>query len=209
MKIQQRNIGLIHAIFGPMFSGKTEKLNHLIKMCVLKHESPILIKHGDDNRYTNNAAFISHSGTQSIDGIPGIKTRKLMDDAIIKQCSKHSVIAIDEGQFYDDLVEFCERMANEMNKIVLVAGLDLNADRKGFNQMPELIALADKKTSLTAVCTYESCCEKAPFTSSRLNSMGSVCVGGEETYFPTCRRHYLMVKNEINVEAIMAVGGDE
>jgi len=34
------------------------------------------------------------------------------------------VIGIDEAQFFDDLVDFCQSAADLDNKIVIVAGLD-------------------------------------------------------------------------------------
>ncbi|RLN97211.1 hypothetical protein BBJ28_00004587 [Nothophytophthora sp. Chile5] len=39
------------------------------------------------------------------------------------------VIGIDEGQFYPDLVEFCQDAAN-MGKVVVVAALDATFERK-------------------------------------------------------------------------------
>lgn len=82
--------------------------------------------------------------------------------------SSYDVIAIDEGQFFPDvpphliqLVEMCERMANE-HKVVIVAGLDGTFQRKPFGRILELIPLAEKVIKLSAVCMY--CSKDAPFT---------------------------------------------
>ena len=49
------------------------------------------------------------------------------------------VVAVDEGQFYEDLVEFCERWANE-GKVVLVAALDGTYERKPFQNVSRLLS---------------------------------------------------------------------
>jgi thymidine kinase len=41
----------------------------------------------------------------------------------------YSVIGIDEGQFYKDIIEFSEKMAN-LGKVVIVSALDGTFQRK-------------------------------------------------------------------------------
>lgn len=65
----------------------------------------------------------------------------------------YDVVAIDEGQFYPDIVEFCEELAN-MGIIVMVAALDGTFQRKGFGNILNLLPVAEKVTKLTAVCVY-------------------------------------------------------
>lgn len=50
-----------------------------------------------------------------------LKTSSLMN--LISLADKYDVIGIDEGQFFGEIVDFCEAMANK-NKIVVVAALD-------------------------------------------------------------------------------------
>ncbi|CAB4045302.1 Thymidine kinase, cytosolic, partial [Paramuricea clavata] len=42
---------------------------------------------------------------------------------IKKQAMNYNIIGIDEGQFFSDIVEFCEELANK-GKTVIVAALD-------------------------------------------------------------------------------------
>ena len=63
----------------------------------------------------------------------------------------YDVIGIDEGQFFPDLVNFCEKMANA-GKAVIVAALDGTFQRKGFPTVMELIPLAEHVVKLNAVC---------------------------------------------------------
>lgn len=46
------------------------------------------------------------------------------------------VVAIDEGQFFPDLEEFCCTAADEDGKQVIVAGLDGDFRRERFGQVP-------------------------------------------------------------------------
>ena len=70
---------------------------------------------------------------------------------IIPKIKLFSVIGVDEGQFFMDVVEFADQAANR-RKVVLVAALDGTFDRKKFNRILELIPLAEHVTKLNAVC---------------------------------------------------------
>jgi thymidine kinase len=70
------------------------------------------------------------------------------------------VVAIDEGQFFANIVDFCEYLADN-GVIVLVAALDGTFQRKPFGNIINLLPLAEKVTKLTAVCVY--CAKEASF----------------------------------------------
>lgn len=53
-----------------------------------------------------------------------------------------SVIGIDEGQFYPDCIQFAEDMARK-GKIVIIAALDGDYRRQGFNKITDLVPLAE------------------------------------------------------------------
>ena len=89
---------------------------------------------------------------------------------------EYDVIGIDEGQFFPDIVNWCEEMANRCSfwstnertrnvklreedeseffrgKIVLVAALDGTFQRLPFPEMLALVPLAEAVTKLQAVC---------------------------------------------------------
>ena len=78
---------------------------------------------------------------------------------------EYDVIGIDEGQFFPDIVTWCEEMANRCSwrwkpnfknvfrgKIVLVAALDGTFQRLPFPEMLALVPLAEAVTKLQAVC---------------------------------------------------------
>ncbi|VDK53572.1 unnamed protein product [Anisakis simplex] len=108
---------------------------------------------------------------------------------IFEELVPHTVIAIDEGQFFPDIVECCEKLAN-MGKIVIVAALDGDYNRKEFdNHVLELCPLAEKVCKLRAVCT--KCGGDAPFTKRLSDDTEQEVIGGLEKYQAMCRRCYL------------------
>lgn len=80
---------------------------------------------------------------------------------LLAQCTDYDVVAVDEGQFYPDIVEFCETLASQ-DKIVLVSALDGTFERKPFGRILKLVPLAEKVIKLRAICV--NCGDDAPFT---------------------------------------------
>jgi len=104
------------------------------------------------------------------------------------------VIGVDEGQFYPDVVEFCEKMAN-IGKTIIVSALDGTFQRKPFNRVLELIPLAEKIDKLSAVCSI--CQGEAPFTARIGEETQLEIIGGSDKYIALCRRCFLNNKNPI------------
>ena len=88
-----------------------------------------------------------------------LKTAKL--NQIKEKAIHYDVVGIDEGQFFEDIVEFAEDLANR-GVVVIVAALDATFQRKPFGNIINLVPLAEKVYKLTAVCVY--CAEAAAFT---------------------------------------------
>ena len=57
--------------------------------------------------------------------------------------TEYDVIGVDEGQFYSDVVEFCEK-ASQFGKIVIVSALSGTYLREGFNSILDLVPKAEK-----------------------------------------------------------------
>ena len=103
---------------------------------------------------------------------------------LLTLCEGYDVIGVDEGQFFSEIVEFCEALANK-DKIVLVSALDGTFERKPFGNILNLIPLAEKVTKLCAVCVY--CTSEAAFTKRIVESKEIELIGGAEMYKPVCR----------------------
>lgn len=100
------------------------------------------------------------------------------------------VIAIDEGQFFADLHEFCTHAADTHKQIVIVAGLSGDFRRRPFGQINDLLSHADTVTNLTARCTFCSPHSPATFTFRVIADERTAVVGGADKYVPVCRKHY-------------------
>mmetsp|Transcript_24835 Transcript_24835/g.53824 ORF Transcript_24835/g.53824 Transcript_24835/m.53824 type:complete len:134 (+) Transcript_24835:3-404(+) len=117
--------------------------------------------------------------------IEALPTDSLME--LVEKSREFDVIGIDEGQFFPDIVPFCDMLASE-GKIVVVAALDGTFQRKPFGTVLELIPLAESVCKLTAVC--KGCFSDAAFT-KRLGAETAVeVIGGSEMYLPVCRQCY-------------------
>lgn len=121
--------------------------------------------------------------------MPAVKARTLAE--VNEMVAQFDVVAIDEGQFFEDIVEITDKWANQ-GKIVVVAALDATFERKvraanqPFGRVCELVAIAETVQKLSAVCL--SCSEWAYFTLKLDGSRKDVTdIGGIEKYHPVCR----------------------
>jgi len=98
---------------------------------------------------------------------------------------ENQVIGIDEGQFFPDLVDFCERMA-DLGKKVIVAALDGTFQRKKFGDVCELISLCEEVHKLNAICMI--CSEEAAFSKRLTTETDVQLIGGSDKYIAVCRK---------------------
>jgi thymidine kinase len=128
--------GRIEVVFGPMFSGKSSELIRRVKRHQIAKKNCLVLNYVKDDRYSTGDFCSTHDKTM----LKAVKIGSLgsVDDRI----DPFDVIAIDEGQFFDDLVEFCEKWANK-GKIVIVAALDATFQKKAFGRICDLLPLAE------------------------------------------------------------------
>ncbi|QQG31553.1 Thymidine kinase [Swinepox virus] len=173
--------GFIHLILGPMFSGKSTELIRLVNRYQIATYNCKVIKYSKDNRYGNDAVY-----THDKCYISAVSTDSLFD--IKYTLDDVDIVGIDEGQFFNDIVEFCEYMANK-GKIVIVAALDGTYERKPFGNILNLIPLSEKVTKLNAICMI---CHRDASFSKRLSDEKEIeLIGGKEKYLSVCRSCYL------------------
>ena len=177
--------GWIEVITGPMFAGKSEELIRRIKRLEYAHKKTLVFKPKIDNRYSENE-IVSHSK---------IKTRSINIETaqdILKyvDCDTEAVV-IDEVQFLDhEIIHVVEELANRGIRVI-VAGLDRDFRGEPFQNMPELLALAEDVTKLTAICMR--CGAPATRTQRLVNGEPAsyddpiIIVGASESYEPRCR----------------------
>jgi len=180
------SVGNIQVILGPMFSGKSTELIRRIRRYVISKKKCIVIKYEKDIRYENE-----NLSTHDLITWKAVPCSKLSD--VEDLVFEFDVIGIDEGQFYLDVAEFCEKMAN-LGKIMIVAALDGTFLRQSFNRILELIPLAEEVIKLTAVCAF--CQNEAPFTARLGNETELEIIGGVDKYIAVCRKCYFLQKKK-------------
>ena len=192
--LAEKSTGYLELIIGPMFSGKTSKLLEIYKQCLFCDISVAVINHSIDNRY-DDKMLSTHDKRM----IPCIQTRDLRDiwknSALEHHFNKDAeklrgadVILINEGQFFEDLYEVVIDMLDN-NKIIYVAGLDGDFERKKFGQILDLVPLSDKVTKLTSLCSQCKNGTNAIF-SMRLSTEKQQTLVGSSNYLPVCRKCY-------------------
>ncbi|KAE9331138.1 hypothetical protein PR003_g15156 [Phytophthora rubi] len=174
MKIE----GCLQLIIGPMFSGKSTELIRRIHRYQHAKLECLVVKYLFDTRHseemlsTHDKVFVEAMPVQTL-----AEVRPFLD--------QFDVIGIDEGQFYPDLVDFCQDAANR-GKVVVVAALDATFERKAFESVVELIPTAEQVIKLNAICS--SCGHDAAFTRRLVADKTLELIGGIEMYEPRCRQ---------------------
>ena len=97
---------------------------------------------------------------------------------------EYDVIGIDEGQFFNDIVEFSEMAANR-GKVVIISSLQGTFLRGAFPNILNLIPKCEKIKKLTAICKL--CKQNASFTFRTASKDVQSMIGGENMYMPLCR----------------------
>ncbi|XP_040591134.1 thymidine kinase, cytosolic-like [Mesocricetus auratus] len=167
--------GQIQVILRPMFSGKSTELMMRIWRFQIAQDKCLVIKYAKDTCYSSS--FSTHD-RNTMDALPACIRRDVAQEAL-----GVAVIGIDEGQFFPDIVEFFEVMANA-GKTVIVAALDGTFQRKAFGSTMNLVPLAESMVKLTAVCM--ECFREAAYT-KRLGLEKEVeVIGGADKYHSVC-----------------------
>lgn len=152
-----------------------------IRKAVFAGNKPLVIRYAGDVRYTRAQMASSHDQEQ----MRALTTDNLNNEDIRQAANKADIIGIDEGQFMDNLVEFCVDMANS-GKQVIVAGLDSDFLQRPFPRIAELIPKSEYVTKLHAVCV---CCQGVASFSRRLSDSKDLeVIGGADEYVSTCRQ---------------------
>ena len=177
-----------------MFSGKSTELHRRIRRHKIAGRSVLLIKYKDDTRYAHirgSNANVTHDHQS----LPAQCAKTLMGN-MDNIAHNYDVIGIDEGQFFGDVVEFCDRWANK-GKVVICAALDGTYERKMFNDILKLVPIAESVDKLTSVCAM--CSKDASFTLRCFNNSTNSeegeeepveLIGGADMYKAACRKCY-------------------
>jgi len=171
---------MITVVIGPMGAGKSTEIIRRERRAAIAKQKCVSIKYAGDNRYSDEK-ISTHDKTIGINA--AILTTDLAD--VVLPPNTHIVI-IDEAQFIKNMAAVCARWIDTgvVNDIVIAM---LNADYSGrpFDNMGEIIAMADNVIFLSAVCAL--CGGDASRTVRLSSNCDLEVIGGFDIYSPRCR----------------------
>jgi len=171
--------GRIILIMGCMFSGKSTELTRIMSSYKNIGWNSIMFSYILDN--IRNGEGITTHNNHKYGAIQGDSLETLWNQT--SDQGSIQVVGIDEGQFFDDISTFSERMANQ-GKIVIISALDSTWERELFPNIAKLIPKCDQIIKLYALC---HCGKEAAFSKRIKKGEGLVMIGGNETYRASCR----------------------
>ena len=140
---------------GCMFAGKTTELLRRCNKHAISGKTVFRVKFSADKRYGGDFKMSTHAGVMK----SATPVSQLAD--LGNAWEAYDVIGVDEGQFFNDIVEFSEMAANK-GKIVIISSLQGTFLRGCFPNIISLIPKCEKVKKLTAVCKL--CKQEASFT---------------------------------------------
>jgi thymidine kinase len=187
--------GVLEVITGPMFSGKSEELIRRLKRARIARQRVACYKPDIDLRY-HRTSIASHSA-QTHEAATVATVERLRED-LYPKLDEVDVVGIDEVQFFDAGILPLAMELIALGKRVLMAGLDTTFANEPFGPVPNLMAVADKVTKLSAVCMV---CGQAAIHTQRLGqSQELVVVGAAGMYEARCRAHFHPFQDEHGAE---------
>jgi len=190
--------GSLHVIVGPMSCGKSEVTIRELQRAQIARRSVLLLRPAVDLR-TPPEIVRSRSGAV----FPARTLAAASEIFPAVTLSGADFVAIEEGEFWDEGIVAAVEALVAKHVTVTVNGLNQDFLGRPFGSMPELLALADEVTVLSAICMV--CGEPASKT-QRLHADGSpagaddplIVIGGLEEdsgadrYEARCRRHHIV-----------------
>ncbi len=186
----------LELFLGPMFAGKSSAILGVIRRNSIIGRQTLCLTSALDNRYTTEARIVSHNQESH----PATAVSRLLPLLESPEFQAAECVIVEEAQFFPDLREFVLAAVEQRGKDVICVGLDGDSERKPFGQLLDLIPYADKVQKFTALC--RTCADGTPaiFTYRRPGAPTTqVAVGGQDTYEPLCRHHFLEARHDAKV----------
>ena len=176
----------IEIIIGCMFSGKSTELLRRLNRYNAINFNTLLINNANDTRTENSIK--THDNVVKT----AIKVNNLIDlfTTYKKEYQQADVIGIDEAQFFPDLLDFVLKSERD-NKIIIIAGLDGDSNRKPFGQILDCIPLCDHVIKLSAMDMVSKDGTFGIFTKRIVDDDNLICIGSNKEYMAVSRKNYL------------------
>lgn len=165
-------------ILGCMFSGKTtELLRRVDKLTAIGKK--VLVIHSPLDTRVKGDLVQTHNGITKL-----ATTFNSLKDVPYDQ---YDAVAIDEGQFFDDILTVIPHLDNIL---IMIAGLNGSFSKKNIGHLHQLLPHADDIIFKKAYCA--SCREITPavFSKKLSDSKKEIEVGASDKYMAVCRKCY-------------------
>jgi len=165
-----------------MFSGKTKALFRHVQQSAYNPEEILLVKHAIDTRYQHDY-IVSHDGERR-----ECNPIRLPMEIPFLLNEDTKLVAIDEVQFFDNMVVHVIQDLLLKNIEVVAAGLLKDFKNHDFGPMCELLKISSRDLSLTGTC--EVCGKPSTCTYRKPNTDSQILIGGNDLYEGRCEKCY-------------------
>lgn len=172
----------------------TTSLIAAIRRETYRNTKPLIVKYDSDKRFTADAgSIITHSGIH-YNQVDMIFASTLADAA--ETVKNYDVIGVDEVQFYQDIELLYQWMM--AGKSIYTCGLLSDFQGKPFGRVAEIIAMATKHVSLTAIC--QICHDRDAMFNHRLLATDEslISIGGIDEYMVCCQICIRRINHPLN-----------
>ncbi len=179
-----------------MSSGKTDELLRLLRRAEIAKRRILLVRPDVDDR---TPADYAESRSKARFPSVLVSRDKPVEILSIARERDADLVGIEEAQFFDESIIRVAETLRQSGRHVIASGLNTDFAGRPFGGMPQLLALADEITMLTAICVV--CGETATRTQRLVGGRPAaiddplIVIGGfaapaVETYEARCLRHH-------------------
>jgi len=165
-----------------MFAGKTKALFRHVQQSNYLPEEILLVKHAIDTRYQHDY-IVSHDGERQ-----ECSPIRLPMEIPYLLTPEIKLVAIDEVQFFDNMILHAIQDLLLKDIEVVAAGLLKDFRHQDFGPMTELSKIASRTLALTGTC--EVCGDKSTHTYRKPNTDTQILIGGKDLYEGRCEKCY-------------------
>ena len=186
----------LHVIAGCMSSGKTDELLRLLRRAEIAKRRILLVRPDVDDRTP-----AEYAESRSKARYPSVLVSRSEPVQILSLARERDadLVGIEEAQFFDETLVRVVETLRQSGRHVIASGLNTDFAGRPFGAMPDLLAVADEITMLTAICVV--CGDTATRTQRLVGGRPAavddplIVIGGfespaVETYEARCLRHH-------------------
>ena len=177
--------------YGAMNSGKTIEILKVAHNYEEQHKHVVILTSGLDNR--DEVGYVSSRIGLRRPAIPIFDETDVYESGASKQ--NIDCVLVDEAQFLKKhhVIELT-RIVDELGIPVMTFGLKNDFRNQLFEGSEYLLLYADKIEEMKTICWF--CAKKATMNlrihdGKPVYDGEQIMIGGNEAYFPVCRKHYV------------------